>query len=78
MSTKPLTITISGVEALECAKALEDKARTEAGHSQQPDLFGPESTAWWALAKELRRRRGEASLERKAHFKKLARLRGTL
>lgn len=78
MSTKPLTIVISGAEALECAKALEYKAHMEAGQSQQPDLFGAKGTVWWALAQELRRRRGEASLERKAHFKQLARLRGGL
>lgn len=67
MSTaKPLTIIISGAEALECAKALEYKAATESGHSQQPDLFKAEGTVWWALAQELRRRRAAASLERKA------------
>lgn len=57
---------------------MEYKAHMEAGQSQQPDLFDAKGTVWWALAQELRRRRGEASLERKAYFKQLARLHGGL
>lgn len=66
---KSLTITISGAEALECAQALEYKAREEAGHSQAPYLFKAEDTVWWALATKLRRQRKEASHERKDRAK---------